>query len=43
MSDQLGRRIGKREPFDSKEDAALLNLLRTADRVQSRVARLLRE
>ncbi|WP_165250672.1 MarR family winged helix-turn-helix transcriptional regulator [Paludisphaera soli] len=39
----LGRRIGKREPFGTKEEAAMLNLVRTADRVQSHAGRLLRE
>ncbi|AMV36090.1 MarR family winged helix-turn-helix transcriptional regulator [Planctomyces sp. SH-PL62] len=39
----LGRRIGKREPFGAKEEAAMLNLVRTADRVQSHAGRLLRE
>jgi len=43
MSDDLGRRIGKRRPFESREDAALLNLVRTADRVQTQVTRALRE
>ncbi|WP_337175760.1 MarR family transcriptional regulator [Paludisphaera sp.] len=43
MAGDLGQRIGKREPFETKEEEALLNLVRTADRVQARVARLLKE
>ena len=39
----LERRIGKRKPFGTREEAALLNLVRTADRVQGRVTRLLKE
>jgi len=39
----LERRIGKRKPFGTPEEAALLNLVRTADRVQASVARLLKE
>lgn len=39
----LQRRIGKRKPFGSWEEAVLLNLIRTTDRVQSLVARVLKE
>lgn len=39
----LERRIGKREAFRTLEEAAMLGLVRTTDRVQGRVARLLRE
>jgi DNA-binding MarR family transcriptional regulator len=39
----LERRIGKREPFGTREEAALLALLRTSDRVQALFARLFRE
>ncbi|KAJ3054009.1 hypothetical protein HK102_011589 [Quaeritorhiza haematococci] len=39
----LGRRIGKREPFGTKEEAAMLNLVRTADRMQAHSGRMLRE
>ncbi|WP_165073455.1 MarR family winged helix-turn-helix transcriptional regulator [Paludisphaera rhizosphaerae] len=42
-SGDLERRIGKRKPFGTREEAALLNLVRTADRVQSTVSRLLKE
>lgn len=42
-SRSLERRIGKREAFRSREEAAMLGLLRTSDRVQGRAARLLRE
>lgn len=41
--DDLGRRIGKRGPFGTREEAAMLNLVRTADRLQSHSGRLLRE
>ncbi len=43
MGSDLGRRIGKREPFETKQEEALLGLARTADRMQARVARLLKE
>lgn len=43
MSGDLERRIGKRRPFESKEEAALLGLVRTADRVQAHIGRLLKE
>ncbi len=43
MGGGLDRRIGKREPFGTREEEALLDLLRTADRVQARVGRLLKE
>lgn len=42
-SGELERRIGKREPFGTREEAALLGLLRTTDRVQAPFARLFRE
>jgi MarR family 2-MHQ and catechol resistance regulon transcriptional repressor len=43
MDGDLRQRIGKREPFETREEEALLNLVRTADRVQARVGRLLKE
>lgn len=43
MDGDLARRIGKREPFETREEAALLDLVRTADRVQGRIGRLLKE
>lgn len=39
----LERRIGKREAFRTLEEAALLGLLRTSDRVQHRASKLLRQ
>jgi DNA-binding MarR family transcriptional regulator len=39
----LERRIGKREAFGTREEAALLLLLRTSDRIQGPFARLFRE
>jgi len=42
-SKSLERRIGKREAFRTLEEAAMLGLLRTSDRVQNRASRLLRE
>ncbi len=42
-SKSLERRIGKREAFRTLEEAAMLGLLRTSDRVQGRAAKLLRE
>lgn len=42
-SGDLERRIGKREPFGTREEAALLGLLRTSDRVQAPFTRLFRE
>lgn len=43
MGDDLKKRIGKREPFETRQEEALLDLVRTADRVQARVGRLLKE
>ena len=42
-SGDLERRIGKRDPFSAREEAALLGLLRTSDRVQVLFTRLFRE
>src|SRR6476660_3587373 len=42
MSLTLDREIKKKEPFDSPEQEAMLNILRTADRLQIRFARLFR-
>ncbi len=42
-SGELERRIGKREPFGTREEAALLALLRTSDRVHAPFTRLFRE
>jgi DNA-binding MarR family transcriptional regulator len=39
----LAAEIGKRTPFESLEEEALLNLARTADRLQIHSARLFRE
>ena len=39
----LQREIKKRRPFESLEQEAMLNLLRTNDRFQFRFARLFRE
>lgn len=39
----LGREIGKKRPFDAPEQEAMLNLLRTADRLQIEFVRLFRE
>ncbi|OJW12343.1 MAG: hypothetical protein BGO49_21035 [Planctomycetales bacterium 71-10] len=43
MGGDLERRIGKRGRFETREEEALLDLVRTADRVQARVGRLLKE
>lgn len=43
MSGRLQREIKKRRPFESLEQEAMLNLVRTNDRFQFRVARLFRE
>ena len=40
---RLRREIGKRRPFEGPEQEAMLNLIRTADRLQLRNARLFRE
>jgi DNA-binding MarR family transcriptional regulator len=42
-SSRLQQEIGKRRPFGSAEEEALLNLLRTSDQVQIQFARLLRD
>jgi MarR family transcriptional regulator, 2-MHQ and catechol-resistance regulon repressor len=42
-SGELERRIGKREPFGTPEEAAVLGLLRTSDRIQAPFTRLFRE
>src|SRR5262245_37761679 len=39
----LRKAIGKRRPFESPREEAVLNVLRTADRLQIRFARLFRE
>lgn len=39
----LGRELKKRRPFDSPEQEAMLNLLRTNDQFQNRWGRLFRE
>lgn len=43
MASGLAAEIGKRNPFESLEEEAFLNLARTADRLQIHPARLLRE
>jgi DNA-binding MarR family transcriptional regulator len=43
MGGNLQREIKKRGPFESPEQEAMLNLLRTNDRFQLRFARLLRD
>jgi len=43
MSGNLQREIKKRRPFESPEQEAMLNLVRTNDRFQFRFARLFRE
>lgn len=43
MAGKLQREIKKRQPFESLEHEAILNLLRTSDRIQLRFARLFRE
>ena len=39
----LGPEIGKRKPFDSLEEEALLNLMRTTDRFGTRMTRFFRD
>ncbi len=43
MGGELQRELKKREPFESAEQEAILNLLRTNDRFQLSLARLFRE
>jgi DNA-binding MarR family transcriptional regulator len=43
MTSTLQHEIKKREPFDLPEQEAMLNLLRTADQLQIRFARLFRQ
>lgn len=43
MTGKLKRELKKRGQFDSLEQEAALNLLRTADQLQNRLGRLLRE
>ena len=43
MGGNLQREIKKRHPFESPEQEAMLNLVRTNDRFQFRFARLFRE
>lgn len=43
MSGDLQREIGKKRPFEAAEQEAMLNLLRTNDRLQFQFARLFRE
>lgn len=43
MGGDLEKRIGKRGRFGTREEEALLDLVRTADRVQARIGRLLKE
>ncbi|HMP02249.1 MAG TPA: MarR family transcriptional regulator [Gemmatales bacterium] len=40
---QLQKELGKRGPFDSPEQEACLNILRTSDRLQNRLGRFFRE
>lgn len=40
---QLQRELKKKRPFESSEQAAVLNILRTSDQLQNRLGRLLRE
>ena len=40
---QLQRELKKREPFESPEVEAILNILRTGDQFQNRFGRLFRE
>jgi MarR family 2-MHQ and catechol resistance regulon transcriptional repressor len=42
-SDKLRREIGKKRPFGTLEEEAMLNLFRTSDQVQIRFTRLFRE
>lgn len=39
----LQQQLGKRHPFTSPEQEAILNLLRTSDQFENRIGRLLRE
>lgn len=43
MGGKLQREIKKKQPFESLEQEALLNLMRTSDRLQFRIARIFRE
>lgn len=43
MGSSLRQDLKKRDPFDSLEQEAILNILRTSDILENRVARLLRE
>ena len=43
MSSGLQHEIKQTRPFQSAEEEALLNLLRTSDQIQNRIGRLLRE
>jgi len=40
---RLQRELKKKDPFDSDEQEAVLNILRTSDQFQNRLGRLLRE
>ncbi|MCA9113737.1 MAG: MarR family transcriptional regulator [Planctomycetaceae bacterium] len=40
---KLQQQLGKRHPFTSPEQEAILNLLRTSDQFENRIGRLLRE
>ena len=40
---RLQKEIGKKKPFELKEEEALLNLYRTSDRLQTMTMRLMRE
>src|SRR3954451_18479235 len=42
-SDKLRREIGKKRPFGTVEEEAMLNLFRTSDQLQIRFSRLFRE
>jgi MarR family transcriptional regulator, 2-MHQ and catechol-resistance regulon repressor len=43
MAGKLQQELGKKRPFDSPEEEAVLNLLRTNDRMQIHYVRLFRE
>lgn len=43
MPNSLQKQIKKKEPFDSLHQEAMLNVLRTGDLLENRLARLLRE
>lgn len=43
LASALQRELKKREPFELREQEAMLNLLRTADQLQIRFARLFRQ